>query len=121
MDIFQAVLEFHQKFNIPIASKPEMLHKERFDFRCQLHYEEQKELEAAFEDSDLVKIADGLGDLLFVIAGTCIEFGLPMGEILNAISEANLRKQPSELKPLKGMDWVGPEEAIRNALGSMLS
>ena len=121
MDIFQAVLEFHQKFNIPIASKPEMLNKERFEFRCQLHYEEQKELEAAFEDSDLVKIADELGDLLFVIAGTCIEFGLPMGEILNAISEANLRKQPSELKPVEGKDWVGPEEAIRNALGSMLS
>lgn len=120
MDLFKAVRAFHEKFDIPVSDKPQMLDKERFEFRCQLHYEEQKEFEAAFVSGDMVKIADGLGDLLFVITGTCIEFGLPMEEILNAISEANLRKQPSEPKPVKGEGWVGPEDAISTALGSRL-
>jgi predicted HAD superfamily Cof-like phosphohydrolase len=117
MDIFKSVREFHEKFNLPIADKPQMLEKERFEFRCQLHHEEQKELEAAYEAADMVKIADGLGDLLFVVAGTCIEFGLPMGKILEAVMKANMAKVPSTPKPTKGPDWVGPEGEIKTAIG----
>lgn len=93
-----------------------MLDRDRFEFRCQLHHEEQRELEAAFAAQDLVKIADGLGDLLFVVAGTCVEFGLPMEAVLQAITNANMNKQPALLKPVKGPDWIGPESEIRDAM-----
>jgi len=119
MDLFKAARAFHEKFHIPIADKPQMLEKDRFEFRCKLHYEEQKELETAFEAVDMVKIADGLGDLLFAIAGTCIEFGLPMEKVLEAVLKANMAKEPSTPKPIKGPDWVGPEGEIKIAIGNI--
>ena len=116
MSLFEAVRTFHQKFNLPIANTPRMLNQQRFEFRCQLHYEEQKELESAFAEQDLVKIADGLGDLLFVIAGTCLEFGLPMDKIIEAITKANMNKEQATPKPKKLPGWVGPEEEIHEAI-----
>jgi predicted HAD superfamily Cof-like phosphohydrolase len=72
----EKVKEFHLRFGQPIVEKPSFPSKERCDFRLELIREEFKELVTAVDNSDLKETVDGICDLIYVIVGTAIEFGL---------------------------------------------
>lgn len=69
------------------------------------------ELRASIDAGDLVGIADGLGDLLYVVFGTAVAYGINIQEIFDLIHENNMTK----------VVYVGGKATvIRNDAGKIL-
>lgn len=60
--------------------------------RVRLMTEELAELIVAIHARDFVKIADGLADLLYVVHGTAIVYGVPVNRVFEAVHTSNLSK-----------------------------
>ena len=54
--------------------------------------EEFQEYLNAEDDNDMVKVADGLGDLMVVIAGTALRYGIDLDGVLEEICRSNMTK-----------------------------
>jgi NTP pyrophosphatase (non-canonical NTP hydrolase) len=84
-------------------------------FRMHLMLEELGELLKAMADGDIIKTADGLGDLLYVVEGVAVSFGLPTPEILAEIHKSNMTKKYRDTENArmrdKGPDYVPPDIA----------
>lgn len=61
-------------------------------YRLHLMAEELGEIAEALADKNEVKLADGLGDLLYVLLGTCVVYGIPIMEIFDTIHASNMSK-----------------------------
>lgn len=75
-DPLRLVSQFHNMFGHPVLDTPQIPDKKRSDLRRALIREEFKEFEEAVEAGDLVAVADALCDILYVLSGTILEFGL---------------------------------------------
>lgn len=60
--------------------------------RAHLILEEAAEVLLALAERDLVKLADGLGDLDYVTHGAAVAFGIPLDEIAEEIHRSNMTK-----------------------------
>lgn len=83
MNYIKIVEEFHKTFRAPILETPQIPSKKRCELRVTLLQEELDELKDAIKNDDLVEIADACGDLMVILSGTILEFGL--GEKFNDI------------------------------------
>lgn len=54
--------------------------------------EELEELEKALVQGNLIEIADGIADLLYVVYGTAVECGLDMEPIYKEVHRSNMSK-----------------------------
>lgn len=126
--MYDDVVEFHAKFGLPIPSDgpPRNLTPEEFEFRFKFLQEELAEYAAAVRDSNLVKAADALADIVYVALGTAAMQRLPFGDIWTAVQKANMAKvravsaaeskRGSALDVVKPAGWVGPEHDIAQAI-----
>ena len=134
------VLEFHERFGVPVADDGAGLARDRLEMRMALIGEELTELvtavygpragavvEAALTEAvarddgtrDVVGAADALGDLVYVIYGMANECGIPLPEVIAEIHRANLSKLGADGAPiyradgkvLKGPDYRPPDVA----------
>lgn len=114
-----AVSRFHTSFNIGISHKPiASLGHSKNMLRFNLMKEENEEYLSAAESDDIVKIADSLGDMLYVLCGTILEHGLQhkIEAIFDEIQRSNMSKlgangQPvlrNDGKVIKGPDYSEP-------------
>lgn len=95
------VEDFHEAFSHPIHKAPKVLSSARATFRHTLLQEEVNELLKASISGNLIEVADGLADCLYILFGTAHEFGL--ADKLPAIFEEVHRSNMSKLvdgKPL---------------------
>jgi predicted HAD superfamily Cof-like phosphohydrolase len=98
---FEQVKEFHRVYNVPMLAEPALPSAQRRSLRMSLLREEFTEYEEAEAQNDLVEIADALGDIVYIVMGTALEYGLPLDEIFNEIHRSNLSKLcPETGKPL---------------------
>lgn len=74
----------------------------RGEFRLDLLKEELSELEEGIHSGDQIKVADALGDLLYVLVGTAIEFDIPLEEVFNEVHRSNMTKLPRQPDDIKG-------------------
>ena len=83
------------------------------DLRLDLLDEEVRELHEAVEMGDIVKIADAIGDIAYVIAGTAVTYGIPFDAVLAEVHRSNMTKvnTPAEAKLVKGPDYEPPRIA----------
>lgn len=75
---YDQVYEFHKLFGIVINHQPNIAalqDQRRVTLRLKLINEEYTEFCTAFQDMNIIEMIDALGDLLYVIYGTCISFG----------------------------------------------
>ena len=113
------VEEFHRIYSVYISEKPELPVKETRDLRISLLREEFEEYLEAEADNDLVEIADALGDMLYIIHGTAVSYGIPLDEVFNEIHRSNKSKLGVDGKPiyredgkvLKGPNFFRPDIA----------
>ena len=116
------VLEFHKVNGAFIGNRDTYEKRLRYDvalLRLRLITEELSELEQAMGKEDIVEIADALGDILYVVYGTVIAFGLheKMQEIFNEIHDSNMSKMGADGKPvtdgsgkvIKGPNYFKPQ------------
>ncbi len=102
-----AVLEFHKTFGIDIAKKPFIPSDEILDLRYELIAEELEEYEEAVENKDLVKIADALADLIYVIKGAGVSFGIDLELVFKEVHRSNMSKVGGHKRD--DGKWVKPE------------
>lgn len=103
--------------------KPNGMSADGFDsrlMRAHLMLEELGEVLVALARRDLVKLADGLGDLDYVVHGTAVAYDIPLDEISEEIHRSNMTKavrKPGAYDPRlrnKGDSYVPPD--IRRVL-----
>ncbi|AXH72811.1 MAG: hypothetical protein [Caudoviricetes sp.] len=100
MSKFDKVKTFHSTFGANISEKPNLPSHDERELRKKLLTEEFNEyLEGEF-NNDIVEIADALGDMLYIIYGTAVSYGLPINEIFNEIHDSNMSKLDENGKPI---------------------
>jgi predicted HAD superfamily Cof-like phosphohydrolase len=135
--IHDQVTAFHKAMGQPILPRPQVPSDDRVRLRLKLIAEEFFELldacgvhpighdeETPYESIncainyigvDLVKVADALADLDYVIEGTRLEFGINGAPIADAVHASNMKKTTGERrddgKVLKPKDWTPPDIA----------
>lgn len=114
------VKEFHETYGVPAPRdiEPQII-AEREELRRKLITEEFKEVIEAFDAGDVENLAKELSDLIYVVYGTAIEFGIPLDDVLAEVHNSNMSKLgPDGLpiyredgKVLKGPDYYEPDVA----------
>lgn len=74
--MFQRVAEFHRVFGHPIGESPSLPQPTIRDLRKSLLAEELGEYAAAHAAGDRIQMADALADICYIIAGTCVAYGI---------------------------------------------
>lgn len=95
--------EFHQAFSIPRRDQPHgKLNPDEFELRFNLMVEENLEYLDACREENIVKIADALGDQLYVLLGTILTHGLQhkIAEVFSEIHRSNMSKLGPDGRPL---------------------
>jgi predicted HAD superfamily Cof-like phosphohydrolase len=127
-----SVGEFHQKMGQKIGDPANPDVSVDSQLRWDLIHEEFQELTLALQGKDkhgntiagqdqIVAVADALGDMVYVIAGAAIAWGIDLGGVMNAIHDSNMTKEPSHKradgKILKGPNYQPPKiaEALQEA------
>ena len=87
------VREFHEVFNLTISESPTLdLADGLIDLRVALIEEEVGELRQAVTQLDLVEVADALGDIVYVVFGAALAFGIDLDRVLAEIHRSNMSK-----------------------------
>ena len=114
-----AVHEFHSAFKLGIKNEPTAdLGVAKNLLRFNLMKEENEEYLEAANANDLVEVADALGDMLYILAGTIIEHGMQykIAEVFDEIQRSNMSKLGEDGYPifredgkvLKGPNYFKP-------------
>ena len=114
-----AVHEFHSAFKLGIKNEPTAdLGEAKNLLRFNLMKEENEEYLEAANTNDLVEVADALGDMLYILAGTIIEHGMQykIAEVFDEIQRSNMSKLGEDGHPifredgkvLKGPNYFKP-------------
>lgn len=100
------VKEFMAKHEQYQAGMPKLDIPEKVKIlRIRLMMEELSELIIAIHENDIVKVADALADLDYVVTGTAISFGIPHTQVFREVHRSNMTKPK-----LNGFDKGGKVE-----------
>ena len=107
MNPYRDVRAFHEATGLVVNDEPFLTVDERLlTLREELHYEEYKECVEAFDEirygtadqveEGFVKLADGICDLIYVLAGTAVSLGIPLEECWAEVQRSNMSKIPED-------------------------
>ena len=92
VDWVDALKEFHKTFDLTDAATPSLPRPGVEALRVKLMLSELSELVSAMAECDLVEIADGIADLLYVVVGTGLCYGIPMKKVFDQVHANNMTK-----------------------------
>ena len=101
------VEDFHREFGLSIGRKPCIPSEEEKRLRILLIDEEFIELQEGLRENDVVKVADGLADLMYVVLGCAISCGIDMEPIFAEVHRSNMTKKGGH-KSANGK-WIKPD------------
>lgn len=128
-DAYEMVEQFHAKFGVPIGedagwpTNGGQIDYDQINLRKRLIREEYDELLDAINGEDFIETMDALADMLYVLYGTAIQFGVDIRAIFEEVHRTNMAKvgggtrrdgkilkpegwQPPRIKELlKGQGW----------------
>lgn len=99
-DVMKKLNEFHETYECHIGNSLGFPDDETRTLRKNLITEEYKEFIEAEENDDIVEVADALADLVYVIAGTAVSYGIPLEEVFNEVHSSNMSKLGEDGKPI---------------------
>ena len=104
---------FHRKMGLNAQVIPSIQDFDETNLRISLILEEAHELTTALQSQNLVEIADGIADLIYVALGTAISFGIDLHPIWAEVQKTNLAKEGGATRPdgkiLKPEGWEPPK------------
>lgn len=107
---FDMVRQFHAKMEQIDAPSPSIA--EHRELRINLITEEFKELREALDANDIVGVAHELADLLYVVIGSALQWGIPIEAVLREVHRSNMTKagdaKRADGKILKGPNYSPP-------------
>lgn len=109
------VREFHERFGAPVNDRPTWCGDAVHRLRVALIDEELAEFRNAGEAQNLVEIADALADLLYVVYGAGVTYGIDLEPVFREIHRSNMSKGDPEVvrrpdgKILKGPNYQPPD------------
>ena len=86
------VTAFHAAGGHLINDSPKLVDAKTIALRKRLISEEARELFEAMTNDDLVAVAHELADLLYVVYGTAISYGIDMQPVSDEVHRANMTK-----------------------------
>ena len=86
------VREFHRQFDIHVAESPSVPDVKTMALRERLIQEEFDELKEAMNAGNLPGIAKELADLLYVVYGTAVSYGIDMAPVFREVQRSNMSK-----------------------------
>lgn len=92
---FQDVLDFHTKYQVPLAEKLTLLSGDELEFRVKFLQEELDEFKKAHEEGNLADAIDALIDLAYVTFGAAQFMGIKTEqwqEHWDIVQHANMQK-----------------------------
>lgn len=89
---FNDVYDFHKKFDCSIGEKPAVPPAEIELLALRLVNEEFKELSDALAARDLPEIADAIADLIYVLNGMAIRYGIYLPDVWAEVHRTNMAK-----------------------------
>ena len=119
--MFEQVKEFHGTYGLDINDIPvdmsEVKESGLWQLRRNLVEEEYKEFMEAMDEGNIVKIADAICDLHYVLSGTSVSFGIPEDECFSEVQRSNMSKlmpdgsvlRRDDGKILKGPNFSEPD------------
>lgn len=116
MTQFEMVDEFHRVYDCNIGNEPKLPNKDERALRISLLKEEYNEYIMGEKHDDIVEIADALADMLYIINGTCVSYGIPIDKIFAEVHASNMSKldengkviRREDGKVLKGPNYFKP-------------
>lgn len=105
-DLTDKLIEFNKAFDIPYNTEPTNLDGKSVDLRFSLMFEENQEYHIAAREKNLVEIADGLGDKLYILMGTIVAHGMQdiIIDVFNEIHRSNMTKVDANGKVFRRSD-----------------
>ena len=89
----QAMVEdFHRIFDIVLNQIPTVVDGRTRELRVKLIQEEFDELKEALAAEDLSSIAKEMADLLYVVYGTAVSYGIEMDPVFREVHRSNMSK-----------------------------
>ena len=114
--LVDSVAGFMEIAGQPLQDTPALPSEDRRQLRQDLLTEEFREYCEAESADEMTEIADALGDMMVIIAGTALEYGIPLDEVLAEIMRSNHDKFPGgkvtrrdDGKILKPEGWTPPD------------
>ena len=86
------VEEFHRRFDILVQASPAIPNGSTKELRVRLIQEEFDELKEALAQENLVAVAKEMADLLYVVYGTAVSYGIDMEPVFHEVHRSNLSK-----------------------------
>ena len=117
LKLLQDVRAFHEACDVPVATSLGFPSRERIELRQRLLREEYLEWIAASSERDMVEVADALADMIYIIVGTALEFGIPLDRVWDEVQRSNMAKvdpvsgrvkRREDGKILKPQGWESP-------------
>jgi predicted HAD superfamily Cof-like phosphohydrolase len=105
--------EFHRRFGLPARTVPvDELPAAEVELRRRLLAEEFQEYLDAADTGDLVSVADALADMVYVIYGTALHYGIDLDAIIAEVHRSNMTKTGHDGgKAVKGKGYQRPDIA----------
>jgi predicted HAD superfamily Cof-like phosphohydrolase len=89
----ELIREWHEKFGQQVRDTPDASATlEEIAYRKRLVDEEAKELLLAMYDRDVVAVADALADLIYVVWGIAVSYGIDLDAVLAEVHRSNMTK-----------------------------
>jgi predicted HAD superfamily Cof-like phosphohydrolase len=105
MDVAAAVAAFHHAFRRPMREQPSAdIDPALARLRVELIREEVSEFVAASQQGDLVGIADALADIVYVVYGTALTYGIDLDAVLREVHRSNMTKLDTDGNPVLRKD-----------------
>ena len=95
MNAAEMVLQFHTAFNLPRRFYPDpylSIPEAESALRMRLLREETDEVQEAVESEDLEAIAQELADVVYIVYGTALAYGINLDAVLAEVHRANMSK-----------------------------
>jgi predicted HAD superfamily Cof-like phosphohydrolase len=113
----EMVEHFHLTYGAFINKDQKFPESNVRELRQSLLEEEFDEYIDAEKRNDFTEVCDALGDMLYIIYGTAVSYGIPIDEIFNEIHMSNMSKLGEDGKPiyrddgkvLKGPNYFKPK------------
>ena len=96
----EAVKEFHEIYSVPMRDSPGLPPLLIRNLRKSLIMEEALEIYEAIIRDDIIEIADGLADLVYILYGTALAYGIPLDDVIEEVHRSNLTKLGEDGKPI---------------------